>query len=166
MSAKSIRTPVKPAAAARRVATAPVAVPAPVVEEKKPVAAATSFDWDNLPEAAVVTYVRTRGTAAVDREATTPTFIKSRVASAYAATSKAADKKPVPFAQMMVSDDQGESFLKAGKLYATFKGYTMRGKVLAASEIAVLISKGELPAHAKSAVSYNVKDKESARNTK
>lgn len=148
-------------------ATAEVA--AAVKTTKATVAAsAPAIDWDDLaasvPDATVVKYTRTTGQ--VDRETSTPEFVKGRVTAAYALTAAASNGKPVSQFQILPTVAAAEAFLKLGKLYASFSSMTMRGKVLSDAEVARAVELGNLPVNLKATVpvvSYTVKAKETKR---
>ena len=78
--------------------------------------------WETLPEATVAEY--SRAAIAVDRDASTPEPFKARVAAAYEVS--AAKGEPVWFTQECGTVEHAEEFLKLCRLYATFKGWTLR----------------------------------------
>jgi hypothetical protein len=112
-----------------------------------PAAPAAPFDWDSLPAAEVATYSRASATT-VDREASTPGFIKAAVIRAYeqteaviklaAAKGNKTTPQPVYMVQECGSPERAEEFFKLASLYGKFKGYTVRG---AANPVKVAVDK-------------------------
>jgi hypothetical protein len=90
------------------------------------VAPVAPINWDAFAAPTVAVYTRNEPVT-VDREASTPLFIKNAVAFAYEEHMKAGDDKPVWVTLPLDSSETVEVFIKLAKLYAKFKGYTLRG---------------------------------------
>jgi hypothetical protein len=93
---------------------------------------AGTFSWDSLPAPKIAVY--SRGIPRKDLEEITPTFIKSCVATAYEATTKAPrDSKdrevPVYLVQQCPTPKRAEEFVQLCRKYANFKELTFRGGV-------------------------------------
>ncbi len=126
---KSKSTSATIASMAAKPADAPAQTPAeaPAQTPAETPSATVAIDWASFPAAEIAVYTR-NSAATVDREATTPEFIKAQVKAAFAATEAAGNPKSpvwlvIPFGSAAVE----EEFLKVGKRYASFLGYTMRG---------------------------------------
>lgn len=100
------------------------ATPAPAAAAPAAVSASPEFDWDSLPAVEVAVY--SRSAPSRDLEALTPAAVKNRVTSGFEATAKAG--KPTWFVQECGTAERAEEFLKLARRYATFRGYTLRGK--------------------------------------
>lgn len=104
--------------------TASAAAP---VADKPAVTNASVIDWSGFGDAEVAAYTRNASRTAVDREATTPEFIKRQVTLAFEKTAHNKGKG-VWMTLNLGTRENVESFLKAGKLYARFREFTMRGE--------------------------------------
>lgn len=153
------RTPAKTAAQTTAVAvdnppTPPVAAPAAT---PAPAPAPAAFDWEILPEAEVVEYIRASAPR-IDVEKETPAPIKARIDASYAAYDEAykavysdeavaacksddekatlerkateAANKSASRTQRFGNPDQAKEFVKLARRYAKFKGWTLKGDVL------------------------------------
>ena len=109
-------TPVAPETASAAVS----ATAAPETAPKAPI------NWDAFAAPTIAVYTRNEP-ATIDREATTPLFIKNAVAFAYEEHMNAGDDKPVWVTLSLDSSETVEDFMKLARLYAKFKGYTIRG---------------------------------------
>jgi hypothetical protein len=138
--------------------------PAKKTAEPKVVETPAALDWSALPPADIVQYVRT-SPRAIDREASTPTVIKERVTKGFEATAKKG--APVYYTQACGDNAHAEEFLNLARKYATFREYTLRGKVLTDPEVKTLIANGVLPGTTRmgSVVSFAVKPKETRRKS-
>lgn len=152
-------TPARTATVAKaaKKTTAPVAPAA--------VQGSTDLDWSDLSEPEPIVYDRVLG--AKDYEAITPAPIKARVRSAYEATvakglTGDGRARPVKFSLTCATPAHAEAFVQAGKLYAKFCGWTMRGGVVDETEFATLVGRGIVSPDAfpGAVVSYSVKDSE------
>jgi hypothetical protein len=110
-------TPVAPETASAAVSA--VAAPAPT--------APPAIDWDSIDATPTIAVYTRNEPATIDREASTPLFIKNSVAFAYEAHMNAGNDKPVWVTLSLPNAEAIEQFMKLARLYSKFKGYTIRG---------------------------------------
>jgi hypothetical protein len=151
-----------PATAPTNVETVPAAVavetPVPTVEATP----AVPTDWDALPSAEIAVY--TRNAPAKNLEETTPGAIKTRVLQAYQGTKLKGET--VFFVQQCGTPEKAAEFLKLARRYATFKGYTLRGKENPFAVTVRVDGKEPVTYPAGSEVRYAVKDREVRKSAK
>lgn len=130
-SVKKSATLASMAASAKSEPAAGSAVAAPALPVQE------AFNWDSLPPARVVVYTRNESVA-VDRETSTPSFIKNKVMEAYQATvgvyTDAVTGRTSPagelvwFWQECGTPERAVEFMNLARKYAAFKGFTLRSK--------------------------------------
>jgi len=111
-------TPVAPETASAAVA----GTVAPAADAK------AAINWDAFAAPTIAVYTRNEPVT-IDREASTPAFIKNAVNYGFEAYQNAEEKdKPRQWVVLPLdSSETVEQFMKLARLYAKFKGYTLRG---------------------------------------
>ena len=90
--------------------------------------AANEIDWDSFTASPTISVYTRNEAVSVDRELTTPAFIKNSVTFAYEAHQNAEEsKRPVWVTLPLGNEGNIEAFMKLARLYCRYKGYTIRG---------------------------------------